>query len=91
MFRVRANVPGFSSVPLRSSRLGNLFLYIRVLPLGGKAAFRPCRDPSGLRQSQPMELAFVALIVGFVAGYGVRAAISHYRRAKARQDRRIAH
>jgi len=38
-----------------------------------------------------MELAFVALIVGFVAGYGVRAAISHHRRAKARQDRRIAH
>ena len=80
-------------MPLRSSRLGNLFLYIRVLRLGGKAASRPCRDPSGvsLRQSQPMELAFVALIVGFVAGYGVRAAISHYRRAKARQDRRIAH
>ena len=38
-----------------------------------------------------MELAFVALIVGFVAGYGVRAGISQYRRAKARQDRRIAH
>jgi hypothetical protein len=38
-----------------------------------------------------LELAVVTLIVGFVAGYSLRAAISQYHRAKAGQNRRVAH
>ena len=37
-----------------------------------------------------MELRFVFLIVGFVAGYSFREAISQFRRTQARQERRIA-
>ena len=34
---------------------------------------------------QPVELAFVFLIIGFVADYRLRAAISQFRRAEAGQ------
>jgi len=40
-----------------------------------------------LKGSEPMGLAFVFLIVGFVAGYSVREAISQFRRARARRER----
>jgi hypothetical protein len=38
-----------------------------------------------------MELPIVFLIVAFVEGYCLREAISQFRRAQARQERRIAH
>ena len=61
-----------------------------VFAFRAKAAARPSRNSSDAfrKRSDPMEPAFliiglVFLIIGFVLGYSLRAAISHFRRTRA--------
>ena len=54
-----------------------------VLPFRAKAAARRSRNSSDAKME--LALAFVFLIIGFVLGYSLRAAISQYRRTHSRR------
>ena len=56
--------------------------------LEGEQAYANIHDATFPSGKFPVEGAFVFLIVGFVAGYGLRAAISQFRHAEARRHNR---
>jgi len=56
--------------------------------LEGGQAYANIHDATFPSGKIPVEGAFVFLIVGFVAGYGVRAVISQFRHAEARRHSR---
>ena len=56
--------------------------------LEGGQAYANIHDTTFSSGKFPVEGAFVFLIVGFVAGYGLRATISQFRHAEARRHNR---
>jgi hypothetical protein len=52
-------------------------------------AVSPNMTPDKILENIPVGLVLVFMFIAFVAGYGLRAAISHVHRAKEGRDRRI--
>jgi hypothetical protein len=52
-------------------------------------AVTPDKIPDKILDNIPVELALVLMFLAFLAGYGLRATISHVHRAKAGRDRHI--
>ena len=78
---------------LRDSEVGEAFKRYsdeaeRRRNLEGGQAYANIHDATFPSGKIPVEGAFVFLIVGFVAGYGVRAVISQFRHAEARRHSR---